>query len=133
MVEEPAWDPVSEKMNDLFSLAASRAEQRRKAEGTTVDLAEIVRQRKEEAARAEERKRQKEYSDRVEFEKMLEETRLYLGKIGRPVESFFINDGCRVIVAHRKNEAVRVEIQGIHDPMLRRIACAQIITAVAGY
>lgn len=120
-------------MNDLFSLAASRAEQRRKAANETVDLQEIMRKRKEEAALLEERKKQKELADRAEFEKMLEETRLYLGKIGRPVESFFVNDGYRVIVAHRKNEAVRVEIQGIHDPMLRRIACALIITAVAGY
>ena len=129
-------------MNDLFFAAANRAEKRqRDAEapgksGLTIEnnaLTEIVKERKRQAEKAEAEKKLRESRDLAEFQIMLDATRDFLGKIGRPVESFYINDGNRVIVAHRKGESVRIPIQGIHDAALRRIACAKIIEAVAGY
>ncbi|MBR0081562.1 MAG: hypothetical protein IJP98_02345 [Clostridia bacterium] len=136
-------------MTDLFLGAAVRAQRKKReeaAQGSLLDTNEFAKvvetQRQVRAEEAEEQERvreayrqaqrDREAANMAEMECFLEEAKLMLNRIGRPVNGFFINQGGEIIVVHRPQETVRVYVGNIDDRQMRWIAVRKVIEAVIG-
>lgn len=123
---------------DLFGFGANRQKQQDEAEAPvyTMENNALARVIEQQRARREEEaveRARRAAEDLADMKRLLDAAGQMCAALGRPVQSWYINDGGQVIVAHRELETVRIAVGGIDSPIARKLAAIKCVTAVAGY